>query len=325
MPVIQRPKSNIARLRAFDAINLRLNATPPPPANTVPIRTQFVNSFQSFYPIYIAAYELATTSGANQLADTATVRPRETMAAKYIGAFYRTAVNMLDLELMPVDDFNDFGFDPNNQPDVETEDRITFWSNRIISTESAHIANGQTVVPFPTLPQFQLQINQRNTAQVNQSISKQQHAEALQALEDLSAEADALLLKLWNDIESYFDNGNAPLKRVLSREWGVDYAFSPGELPDPAEASVFGTVVRNGDGNPVVGVSVRIQELPQIQTQTDTEGNYLLPPVPAGIYSIVFQHPAYVMYTASGFSLGGAQPVQLDVTLSPQPTSPVAP
>ncbi|MCX2727700.1 carboxypeptidase regulatory-like domain-containing protein [Thermomicrobium sp. 4228-Ro] len=101
------------------------------------------------------------------------------------------------------------------------------------------------------------------------------------------------------------DEGQARLPREPSGPWRVaapDYdaiTFDPdlraGRLRVLLRPNVIrGTVVRNGDGSPVAGVSVRaeVDGMTVVSARTDQQGTYVLRGVPEGA-TIVFEHEDY--------------------------------
>ena len=56
MPRIFRPNTNITRLSAFDAINLRLTAIPPPAPADIPFRAANLAEFNTFYRVSVKSW-----------------------------------------------------------------------------------------------------------------------------------------------------------------------------------------------------------------------------------------------------------------------------
>ncbi|MCG3164428.1 MAG: hypothetical protein POELPBGB_00182 [Bacteroidia bacterium] len=73
-------------------------------------------------------------------------------------------------------------------------------------------------------------------------------------------------------------------------------------------------------GTPVEDVTVTVQGLPAITTQTDSNGNYGFGSIPPGTYTINFGKPGYMPHSVPGVVITDlANAVTLNVTLTPMP------
>jgi len=81
--------------------------------------------------------------------------------------------------------------------------------------------------------------------------------------------------------------------RAKAREYGVVYVPNPGETPSPEEFSISGQITEQGTGNPLFNAFVRIIEL-DLVVATDIDGNFFMPSVPAGTYTLEVGADGYV-------------------------------
>lgn len=96
---------------------------------------------------------------------------------------------------------------------------------------------------------------------------------------------------------------------------------TPGETPDPAEASAYGRVTTSGttpnSSLALEGVAVRIISL-GFETYTDEEGNYIIPPQAAGTYDIEYSLEGYQPHVETGINLNPNAARELNVSLQPE-------
>ncbi len=84
------------------------------------------------------------------------------------------------------------------------------------------------------------------------------------------------------------------------------------------QASLSGRVTDVGNGRPIVGVAVRLDEL-SLATSTDADGAYRFTTVPAGTYTLIARRVGYEMVTKD-VSLADGEQGRADIAMAPSPT-----
>jgi hypothetical protein len=127
--------------------------------------------------------------------------------------------------------------------------------------------------------------------------------------------ADQLILRMWNETEAEFDTGDKPSMRRKAREWGVVYVPTPGEAPSPEDFSILGTVTAQATGLPLQDVAIKVVEIDEAYL-TDADGEYFIPVLTAGNYTLEITKPGYEVETLPVTVTAGAI-TELDIELAP--------
>lgn len=130
-----------------------------------------------------------------------------------------------------------YGLDPLNHvvPDLSTEENLEEWGQKIIEGEQKRMANGGFPIYNPAI----------NKVKVYYDIFKehhQQHAFHVQNTErvqgDLApmrAQADALILEIWNTVEKYYEKEFPYARMMKCQLYGLIYYYRKGEQKLSAE------------------------------------------------------------------------------------------
>lgn len=174
-------------------------------------------------------------------------------------------------------------------PSQVSEAAVAQLANNIITGEPAMIAAGGVAIPFPTLAEVTSALNTFNHAEAEQSNKMEDTDAAEEALDALIPEASGVVRKIWDEVETYFNEETIESKRANAREWGVVY------VSDSAVATVTGRVVQIAGGvtTPVNGATVLIIETEEsVTTAAD------------GLFSITSDGlgEVTVHFTAAGFA-----------------------
>jgi hypothetical protein len=81
---------------------------------------------------------------------------------------------------------------------------------------------------------------------------------AQEAVNELNPDADKVILRMWNEIETTFDTGDKPSMKHKAREWGVVHIPTPGETPTADDYSVVGGATDSTTNLPLANVVVEL-------------------------------------------------------------------
>lgn len=316
MPQRKLPYSNAKRYRALRVAKTRKDLVPPP--LVIPFLTATITRLDTFYPQYKTKFLAVANALSAQTTLTAQVDAAEQTAKYFIwdfldaviratrrGTFEKTVLNAYHLAL-----------ENPRVPALSTEQEIIDWGDFINEAETTRIAGGGTPVGFPTLAQVNGAVNNFNTLNGQQAAVKEAYDTAQEELEALNPEADKLILKLWNEIEAAFDEGDKPSMRRKAREWGVVYVPLPGEAPSPEEFSIVGKVTTAGSGTGIDEVEITVAET-GATTTTLGNGDYFIDLLPPGTYNLQFSKAGYASTTISGVNVVAGVITTLNVQLTP--------
>jgi len=173
----------------------------------------------------------------------------------------------------------------NALPKLDSEEQLLTWGDRIITGDANRTAAGGADMAMPTIAEFTTVYNDFVTANTAHSTLKDAYDNAQKAVADLREEADALILRIWNEVETWYSNEDIASRRRYAREWGVVYE----NLPD--EYSMEGKIT-DMDNNPVEGATIALSGT-GISTTSNDAGNYYMPVVAAGNYTVEVSKTGY--------------------------------
>ena len=292
MPTRRLPNSAATRLKAMRTGKDRKDAIPAP--LVIPYTAATAAKLDLFYPAYklkVEAMELALQAQTNV---SATVQDTRQMAEWLISDFFSALQSAIRRKLFNATVRAYYGLAVSDEkiPRIKTEADIVFWGDKAATGEAARIAAGGAAITFPSIAEVNTAVNNFKNPNQAQANAKEAYDAAQEAVEADKAEADKLILKMWNETETAFDDGDKPSMRRKAREWGVIYVPTPGETPSPDDYSIIGTITDAATGNPINEVVVAIENTPVVAL-TDAQGKYFIGVQPAGTCSLIIYKGGY--------------------------------
>lgn len=115
-------------------------------------------------------------------------------------------------------------------PDLASEKALTEWGQRIIDGENKRLAQrGGTPIYNPTIAKVRVHYDIFIEARYERDRYKKQMQRSLDQLNSLREEIDALILKIWDEVESYY-NAIAGEERIEKcRKYGIIYYYRKNE------------------------------------------------------------------------------------------------
>lgn len=284
MPKRLLPNSNISRYRALKAMNDRKAVTAPA---DVPIIPATIARFDTFYPGYKTKYLAVQAALTSQSGLTNQIKTAKILAGFFVADMIDALQNAIRRGTFDASVRGLYGLPVTEalRPEIITEQQVLDWGERVHDGETARIAAGGAPITFPSLAQVDAAVNAFKTLNLNQAAAKTTYDNAQEALAADNVEADKLILKMWNEMEAAFDEGNKPSVRRKCREWGVVYVASAGEVLSPDEFSITGKLSDSVSGVVLPNVLVHVQETDAFFT-TDEQGDYFVGSLPAGSYTL---------------------------------------
>jgi hypothetical protein len=317
MPHRKLPNSNPTRYRALRMIKDRKDAVPPPAI--IPFLPSTIIRFDVFFPIYKAKFLAVPSSLGAQTGKTAQVNTSEQMAQYFIWDFIdalQKSIRRGEME-KEVRSLYSLPLVKGALPALTSEQEILDWRENIHEGETNRIAAGGTAIALPTLAQVDTAVANFRNFNIQQAELKIQFDTAEEELENANVEADKLILKLWNEIEAAFDEGDKPSTRRKSRDWGVVYLPNPGEAPSPDDFSIIGKVMLAGAASPIGidDVSIIVVETAW-GTLSHANGDYFVATQPPGTYTLLVEKPGFVSKTIPGVVVTAGAITTLNIELS---------
>jgi hypothetical protein len=197
--------------------------------------------------VYLLKSNLAANALQSQTSLTAQVVEARSLASLYIRHFVENMFNAIKRGVFEnnVKAFYQIDLSSNVLPQVNTDEKIHFWAKNIAEGEAARIAAGGLPIQFPSIAEVNAATGNFKDLNLQQSLAKDAFDEAQEALSILNPDADKLILRIWNEVEATYNEGNIPSMRRKARQWGVVYVnrgkvvteevLAPGEFANIAE------------------------------------------------------------------------------------------
>jgi hypothetical protein len=316
MPKRRLPRTDAERDEALRNGKNRKDAVPPPAL--IPYTAATIARIDIVQPEYRAQYLVVSAAKNAQTGLTASVRQAFKMAVFYEQDFIDALNKAIRREEIPASARAFYQLNVNDEtlPKITTESELTTWGQNIIDGEAARIAAGGAPITFPSVAQVTAKVTAFNTQNQLQANAKYTYDVALEALAAMNPDADKLILKMWNETETAFDEGNKPSMRNKCREWGVVYVPSPGETPSPDDYSMMGTITDSATGNPINEASVIIDDTP-VLVQTDEGGKYFIPVQTPGTYNVTVYKGGYELKNITNVTIAAGAITTLNAALQP--------
>ncbi|MCX6198117.1 MAG: carboxypeptidase regulatory-like domain-containing protein [Bacteroidetes bacterium] len=316
MPTRRLPNSATSRIKAMRTGKERKDAIPAP--LVIPYSAGTITKLDVFYPAYKLKVEAMENALQAQTNVSGTVRDNRQMAEWLISDFFSNLQSAVRRKLFnaSVRTFYGLAVSDAKIPVLNSEADISFWGDKAATGEAARIAAGGVAITFPAIAEVTAAVTNFKNPNMAQAAAKEAYDAAQEAVEADHADADKLVLKMWNETEAAFDEGNKSSMRRKAREWGVVYVPTPGEALSPDDFSITGKITDSVTGTPVGDAVVLIVESNTIET-TDCHGNFYIPVQTPGTYTIKVFKNGYRNKNVSGVSVVAGEIAVVNIQVTP--------
>jgi hypothetical protein len=166
------------------------------------------------------------------------------LAVMYISHFFQGLNNAIARGIFPASVRAYYHIDVNDSrvPSIKSETDLTQWNRNIKEGEAARVADGGTLVPWPTAAEVDAHYRAYFGHSQEQSGFKETYIKEHGDVTALILEAKAIVRDIWDDVENTFRHDEPGLLRTKAEEWGVIYEND--EQPEPGEEpTVFSGIV----------------------------------------------------------------------------------
>lgn len=200
-------------------------------------------------------------------------------------------------------------------PEMLTEEDIISWGNKIVTGDAQRITVGGAPMTNPTAPEVQTEVSAFVGLFTSQSNLKDTLDTAEETLETLFDETDKVIRKVWDEVETFYNEEEADSMRNNAREWGVIYITVGAE--STISGKITGTVPPPGPGLPVAVANATILVLESDDlTLSDANGDYTLKTKFVGTTKIKVTADGYADYEVE-IEIAEAQTITLNAVLTP--------
>ncbi len=316
MSTRRKPYSTATRYKALKAGKEHKDMVPPP--SVIPYKTGTAASLDAFFPLYKAKIEALDALLLQQISLSAQMKIVRPKAEIFVNHFYQALQNAIKRETFLAEVRTVYGLDANdgNIPKMDSEADISYWGDKAIAGENARVLASGAPITFPGLAEVQAKLTAFTNLNLQQAEAKTAYDNGQESIAADAVTADQLILKMWNETEAEFDTGNKPSMRRKAREWGVVYIPTPGQAPSPDDFSIMGKITNLITGNPVDEAEVKVVETNETYL-SDSDGNYFIPVLTAGTYTLEITKPLHEVETISGVVVTDGVITTLNIQLNP--------
>lgn len=120
-------------------------------------------------------------------------------------------------------------------PDLSNEENLLLWGKNIIEGETARMAQGGIPINFPAINKVKAHYDIFSDSQSGQSMNKLTAERVTEEVQKLRVEADAIIVKIWDIVEKYYEK-RLPYDRMCRcKEYGLIFYYRPDEKRFSAE------------------------------------------------------------------------------------------
>jgi len=131
--------------------------------------------------------------------------------------------------------FYQLDINSNKVPLLRTENEILRWGKHIIDGDASRVAGGGAPMAMPYTSEVTNAYNDFNTKRSDKSLKKDAYDNAQEDVSDMRKQVDKLILRVWDEVETAFNEEEPSSKRRKAREWGVLYVRRKGEKVEEKE------------------------------------------------------------------------------------------
>lgn len=236
MPYRRLPNTDQARIRALKALvenGDRCNVHDLPVSlNTLSLARNFLSKFEAAQNYYAGCYERQAKAGRKHQAN---VKMARLFVSHFIQVFnlavIRSEIRASHKEYYGLEVKN------NTLPDLSGEAALAEWGQKIIQGERMRTSQGGIPIYNPTIAKVKVHYDIFMDSYEKQKELQALTARSLNALSAMRAEADELILDIWNQVEKKFE-GVYPNERRLAQcqTFGLIYYYRTSEKQKEKEA-----------------------------------------------------------------------------------------
>ena len=229
MPYRRLPNTDQARIRALKAVVAKGDTyNVYDLAVSLKVLTDarnFLVKFEAAHSYNVDCIERQSKAGRKHQANVKTARLYISHFIQVLNlAVIRSEVRIAHKEYYGLDTSN------NNVPDLSTEPALAEWGRKIVDGENKRISQGGIPIYNPTIAKVRVHYDIFMDSYEKQKNLQSLTARSLDTLASMRAEADGLILDIWNQVEKKFEEVTPNEKRLdLCRDYGIIYYYRTGE------------------------------------------------------------------------------------------------
>ncbi len=229
MPYRRLPNTDASRLKALKAAYQKGKELPP---FKLAFSQSVFQRIQSFLPVFEKNISESRFTYANQVKRSKEYQQHLRKARTYISHFLQVMNMAIQRGELPANTRTFFGLseDDTRLPNLNTEEAVLSWGEKIINGEQERIRKGLSVITNPTMALVRVRYDIFKTAYISQKTIQKSTSRYSHELIELRKTADELIVRLWDEIENHFKDLSDDERRKECSQYGIVYVFRKNEI-----------------------------------------------------------------------------------------------
>ena len=261
------PVTDLTRQVALNSALNKNNITPP---GTGPLTADTIARLTAMSPIYDGLLTTRATAKAQQTMLTPAKDAEIDILRRNVSHFIQVFNMGVVRSKYPAADRSYYQLPVGNAavPNLDDQEHVMQWASRLITGDTLRVAAGGAAMANPDISEVQAALLATETQYNSQNLASEALDLAEEAVADTNPAVDKLIKRIWDEVETFYGEEDAPSKRENARRWGVIY------VTEGNVATLTG-LVKDTEGNPVAGIVVTLLQTSATAT-TNPEGRYAL-------------------------------------------------
>lgn len=228
MPYRRLPNTDSSRLRAMQKALQKSEGVPP---FKLSFSVSTHQELKFFYPEFKQAVNYQKETLDRQTEKNQVHQDSFKKARLYISHFIQVLNFAIIRGELKADTRNIFGLDSDEKklPQLNTEKDVIEWGEKLIQGEQMRLARGYAPITNPTIARVKVHYEDYLRAHKSQKHLQETHNKALHKIAQLRLKSDAIIVKIWNEVEAHFSELPAEEKRLKAEQFGIVYVFRKNE------------------------------------------------------------------------------------------------
>ena len=227
MPYRRLPNTDQARLRA---INTAILMGQKKSTDELAFSEVILNRVRTFFPLFETNLIHHKLARSQQDKNSRSYLEFAKKARIYISHFIQILNFAIQRGDMKADVRNFYGMiGDKKSPSLILESELLEWGKKIIEGEHQRVLHGGNPLYNPSIAVVKVKFDQFVDAYHFQKTLQSNTARWTLKVAGMRAEADEIILDIWNEVEEHFSEYPEDFKREKATEYGVVYVFRPME------------------------------------------------------------------------------------------------
>ncbi len=224
MPYRRLPNTDTARIRALQQALKKSEGLPP---FKLPFSVSIHQEVKYFFPEFLQAIQSQKESMDRQMIKHKKHQESIKKARIYISHF----IQVLNFAIMRGEIKPEtralFGLEEDEKklPQLNSEKDLIEWGEKLIAGEYERVIAGNAPITNPTIARVKVHYEDFLKVHQSQKHLQETYNKSTQKMNELRSKADAIIARLWNEIEEHFSELPADDKREQAEKYGLVYVY----------------------------------------------------------------------------------------------------